>query len=197
MAFDNLKLDKLPRKYQWLLAAVLGIGLSLAGYSFLLSDLFAQRSKLKNDIEALQKAVAQASGVEARLGQFKAELAALDAHLENLRRILPSQKETPDVLRSVQLMAAESNLKITKFAPQPVLARSFYSDWPIAMEVEGSYNALGEFFEKIGRFRRIVNVDNINVKGIEGSLDSSRTLTSHCTATTFVFRNDQPASAGK
>jgi type IV pilus assembly protein PilO len=197
MAFDNLKLDKLPRKYQLLLVAVLGIGLSLAGYSFLLSDLFAQRGKLSGDIEALEKSVAQASGVEARLGQFKAELAALDAHLGDLRRILPSQKETPDVLRSVQLMAAESNLKITKFAPQPVLARSFYSDWPIAMEVEGSYNALGEFFEKIGRFRRIVNVDNINVKGIEGSLDSSRTLTSHCTATTFVFREDQPASAGK
>ncbi len=197
MAFDNLKLDKLPRKYQWVLLAVLAAGLGLAGYSLWISDLVAERARLQNDIAVLEKAVAQASDVESKLDKFKAELAALDIQLDELRRILPSQKETPDVLRSVQLMAAESNLKIIKFAPQPVMSRSFYSDWPIAMDVEGSYNALGEFFEKIGRFRRIVNVDNINVKGIDGSLDPSRTLTSHCTATTFVYRNEQPAVAGK
>ena len=46
------------------------------------------------------------------------------------------------------------------------------------------------FFEKIGRFTRIVNIDNIGVKGIEGSTDPSRTLNSTCTATTFVFGDE-------
>jgi Tfp pilus assembly protein PilO len=65
------------------------------------------------------------------------------------------------------------------------------------MEVQGSYNALGAFFEKIGLFTRVINVDNIGVKNIEGSVDPARTLTSSCTATTFVYREDQAAAPVK
>jgi type IV pilus assembly protein PilO len=190
MAIGKLNLDNLPRKYQLLIVACLTVALLATGYWFWIKEMVDTRATLKKEIAVLEKSVAQASEVEARLNQFKADLARLDSHLESLRRILPSQKETPDVLRSVQQMAKESNLKIVKFAPQPVAARSFYSDWPISMDVEGSYNALGEFFEKIGQFRRIVNVENISVKGIENSTDPMRTLTSHYTATTFVYRED-------
>jgi len=38
---------------------------------------------------------------------------------------------------------------------------------------------------------RIINIDNLVIKGIDGSTDRSKTLQSVCTATTFVFREDQ------
>jgi type IV pilus assembly protein PilO len=197
MALGKLNLDNLPRKYQFLILAALGLGLMAVGFSFWIKNLMDTRGSLIKEIAILEKSVAQASDVEKRLNQFKVELAKLDKDLAALRLILPSQKETPDVLRSVQQMAAEANLKIVKFAPQPVASKSFYSDWPITMDVEGSYNALGEFLEKIGQFRRIVNVENISVKGIESSQDPSRTLTSHYTATTFVYREDVPMVAAE
>jgi Tfp pilus assembly protein PilO len=197
MAFGKLKLETLPRPIQAAIIAVVAVGLGGVGYWFYLKDLVTTRSALRTEIAQLEAAVAQAADVESRLGQFKRELAELDIRLDELRRILPSQKETPDVLRAVQLMAAKSNLKITRFAPQPVAPRAFYSDWPIAMEVQGSYNALGSFFEKIGRFSRIVNVADIIIKNIEGSTDPARTLSSSYTATTFVYREDQGAVPGK
>jgi len=197
MALANLKLESLPRRIQITIIAVVVIGLAAVVYTYYLKDMVATRSALQTEIAQLEKAVAQASAVEARLNQFKRELAALDVRLEELRRILPNQKETPDVLRNVQIMAAESNLKIVKFVPQPVAPKAFYSDWPISMEVQGSYNALGSFFEKVGQFTRIVNVDNISIKGIEGSTDHTKTLNSVCTATTFVYREDSAAAPVK
>jgi type IV pilus assembly protein PilO len=197
MAFGNIKLENLSRRVQHLVIAALGFALAFLGYWFYLKNLQATQSVLQNEVTQLQSSVAQAVAVEQRLAQFKRELAELDARLEELRRILPSQKETPDVLRAVQRMANESNLKIVKFVPQPVATRAFYLDWPIAMEVQGSYNALGTFFEKIGMFSRVVNVDNINVKNIEGSTDPTKTLNSNCVATTFVYREDQAATPGK
>jgi Tfp pilus assembly protein PilO len=149
-----------------------------------------KRSGLVKEVARLQTAVAQAAEVERRLDQFKRDLVVLDARLEELRRILPAQKETPDVMRAVQNMAAESTLKIVKFAPQAVIPRAFYADWPITMNIQGSYNALGGFVEKIGQFRRIINVDNLTVKIIEGSSDPSQTLSASFTATTFVYRDD-------
>jgi type IV pilus assembly protein PilO len=191
MALGNFKLENLPRRVQVAIIAVLAIGLAAVGYFFYLQDMVNTRSALLAEVDRLQKAVSQASEVEQRLEQFKRDVKLLDARLEELRRILPVQKETPDVMRAVQNMAADSTLKIVKFAPQTVVPKAFYSDWPIAMDIQGSYNALGNFVEKIGQFRRIVNVDNLVVKIIEGSTDPGRTLSASFTATTFVYREDQ------
>jgi type IV pilus assembly protein PilO len=190
MAFASFKLENLPRRIQFAIIAVLAIALTAVVYMLFLRALVAERSAIQTEIAQLEAAVAEATAVESQLGQFKREVAVLDARLYELRRILPSQKETPDVLRNVQQMASESSLQIVKFVPQPVASRGFYSNWPIRMELQGSYNALGVFFEKIGRFTRIVNIDDIGVKGIEGSIDPSRTLNSTCTATTFVFGDE-------
>lgn len=197
MALSNFKLENLPRRIQIALLAILAIGLAAVFYVYFLKDMVAARSALQTEIARLEREVAKAAAAEAQLNQFKSELKELDARLAVLRRILPAEKETPEVLRSVQLMAAESNLKIVRFVPQPVAPRAFYSDWPITMEVQGSYNALGKFFEKVGQFTRIVNVNNISIKGIEGSTDPARTLNSNCTATTFVYREDVTATPGK
>ncbi len=191
MALGNFKLEHLSRKVQMTVVGTVTLGLAAVGYFFYLQDMVNTRSALLTDVERLEKAVSQASQVEQRLDQFKRDLVALDARLEELRRILPAQKETPDVMRAVQNMASDSTLKIVKFAPQSVVPRAFYSDWPITMDIQGSYNALGTFVEKIGQFRRIVNVDNLVVKILEGSTDPSRTLSASFTATTFVYREDQ------
>jgi Tfp pilus assembly protein PilO len=197
MAFANLKLENLPRRIQIGVVAAIAIGIVAVAYMFYFRDLIATRVSLQKEVAQLEKAVAQATAIESQLGQFKRELAGLNERLNELRQILPSQKETPDVLRAVQMMAAESRLKIVRFAPQPVSSRGFYSDWPIAMEVQGSYNALGSFLEKVGQFMRIVNVDNVIIKGIDGSTDPAKTLNSSCTATTFVYVEDQAGLPGK
>ncbi len=191
MSLKDLKLENLPRSAQLLIFAGLMIALLTVFYFLYLSDWIKQRDALQAEVQQLQAAVAQSAAVEAQLSRFKKDLAQLEDRLELLRAILPAQKETPTVLRSVQDMASSSNLKISKFTPQPVVPRAFYSDWPIQMQVEGSYDALGRFFEKVSEATRIINVGNISIKGIDGSTDFNRTLTATCTATTFVFREEQ------
>jgi type IV pilus assembly protein PilO len=194
MTLGDFKFDSLSRPTQILVVAALTVGFAALVYVFVLKDMIEQREAIQAEIRQLEVSVAQATAVESQLDRFKAEVARLDIRLAELRKILPDQKETPHVLRSVQQMAAASNLKIIKFNPQPVAPREFYSDWPINMEVEGSYNALGSFFEKIGKFARIINIDNISIKGIDGSTDPNKTVLSDCTATTFVFREEAEAS---
>jgi Tfp pilus assembly protein PilO len=114
--------------------------------------------------------------------------------LAELSKILPAEKETPIVLRGVQEMASASNLKIIRFIPKPVAPRGFYSEWPIELTVQGNYNAVGRFFEKISQYTRIINVNDISVKTLEQAGESAHTLSAVCTATTFVFREDQVSS---
>jgi hypothetical protein len=47
------------------------------------------------------------------------------------------------------------------------------------------------FFEKVSRATRIIDVGTITIKGFDKYMGSAKTLTASCTATTFVFREDQ------
>ena len=197
MALSDYRLENLPRHIQIVLFVLLAVVLSTVFYMFYLKGALEERDTLRGEVKKLEKSVAEGTAIANQLERFKRELAELEQRLSVLRSILPAQKETPMVLRSVQQMAVESNLKILKFNPSPVVPRAFYVDWPINVEVEGNYDGMGRFFEKISRFTRIINVDSIAVKAIDGSTDPRRTVTATCTATTFVFREGEINTAAK
>ncbi len=192
MPISDYRFENLPRPAQIALFCVLVAGLACAFYFYYLSDLIQERDSIYKDISKLEKAVAQGTAIENRLKRFKQEVAQLEARLVVLQNILPSEKETPTILRSIQHMAEASNLKIKKFKPQPVIPRAFYSDWPIAIELSGGYHGLGSFFEKISQATRIIDVGTISINGVEKPEKTGQTLNASCTATTFVFREDQP-----
>ncbi len=196
MALKDFRLDSLSRPTQMLLFLALVVLLVAVFYFFYMRGALEEREALTREVTQLEISVAQGTAIASQLEQFKKELAQLEERLNVLRSILPAAKETPSVLKSVQQMAAASNLKIMRFRPQPAIPRAFYSDWPIQLEVQGCYDGLGSFFEKIGQSTRLINVENIAVKGIEGSKDPTKTLNATCTATTFVFREDAVTPTG-
>lgn len=195
MSIRDYRFENLPRSVQVVIFTLVVLCLAVVFYLYSLKDLIQQRNTIQADIAKLERSVARGSAIESQLKQFKQELAQLEERLAVLQSILPAQKETPTVLRSVQQMAASSNLKINKFTPQPIIPRPFYSDWPIQIEVEGNYDGLGVFFEKVSQATRIIDVGAISITGLDTqSTDQARTLTASCTATTFVFREDQVAA---
>jgi len=82
-------------------------------------------------------------------------------------------------------MATQSRLTIRGFTPRPVTRRQMHAEWPIGLELEGTYHDLGAFLERVSKFPRIINVGNIHIKAQDGS--ASATVTAECTATTFVL----------
>ena len=191
MALADFRLENLPRSAQILLFLGVAVALSYIVYSFYFQGMIDQRTALQDEIKKLETSVAQAQAVASQLPRFKEELARLEERLAELSTILPSEKETPVVLRAVLDMASASNLKIMRFVPKPTVPRNFYVDWPIEVSVQGSYNALGRFFEKVSQYGRIINVDNIGIKTFETGTNAARTVSAVCTATTFVFREEQ------
>jgi type IV pilus assembly protein PilO len=196
MALKIPKLEEMSFNVQLAILGCMVVLLAAVSYFFYFRSALEQRKALQTEVSQLEASLAQSTAIATQLGKFEKELSQLQERLEVLRAILPDQKETPEVLRGVQKMAASSNLKIVKFQPQPVLPRNFYSDWPIQIEVQGYYDALGLFFEKISEATRIINIENITIKGVEGSTDPTRTLQAVCTATTFVFREETAAPTG-
>jgi type IV pilus assembly protein PilO len=197
MALKDFKFENLPPSRQYVVLGIVALALAAIVYMYYLKDMVTQRSTLAQEVAKLEVSVAQATAAASRFNQVKKEMADLEERLRILRTVLPDQKLTPVVLRSVQEMATLSNLKLVKFNPKPLVSRAFHADWPISVETQGSYHALGKFFERISKSTRIINVGNISLKGIENSTDPTHTLNAACTATTFVFREEMLGATGK
>ena len=139
----------------------------------------AQLDTLKREIAALEVTAN-------KLAEFQREVALLEAKLETLKRILPPEKETPDLMRKVQSLASQSSLLIKSFTPGATVNKEFYQEWPITMTVEGNYHNLGIFFDRVGRLSRLVNIGNIKITS-RSEQTVSNTISASCVATTFVY----------
>ena len=130
-----------------------------------------------------------------RLPEFRRQVTTLEAQLERLRPVLPDEKDVADLLRRIQGMATQSALTIRGFAPQAVATKQMYAEWPIGLQLDGTYNDLGSFLERVSKFPRIINVTGIHIRSkVAGA--KGVTVSADCTATTFVLLEPKkPATA--
>jgi type IV pilus assembly protein PilO len=147
----------------------------------------ANLAKLQDDIRKLEITAN-------KLPEFQREVVLLEAKLDTLKRILPPAKETPDLMKKVQYLAAQSNLNIKKFNPGATATKEFYQEYPINVDVEGTYHNLAMFFDRIRRLSRLVNVGNLKIKA-QPKATASKTISASCVATTFVYVEGGPPPA--
>src|SRR5688572_8545752 len=145
-------------------------------------------------LENLEKEIRALQVTANKLQEFTREVQLLEAKLETLKRILPPAKETPDLMRKVQALAAQSNLQIKTFTPLAVVNKDFYQEWPINVAVQGTYHNLALFFDRISRLSRLVNVGNLKI-GVVPKQTISATINATCIATTFVYVDTPPPAA--
>lgn len=173
------------------LAAVIGG----AFWYFYWSPAVEEEKKKAARLESLEKEIRALEVTANKLQEFQREVALLEARLETLKRILPQTKETPDLMRKIQALASQSNLLIKKFNPGTPISKEFYQEWPINVEVEGTYHNLGMFFDRVGRLPRLVNVGNLKIKS-QQKQTASNTINAACVATTFVYVETPPTPPG-
>ena len=146
-----------------------------------------QLTSLRNDIK-------KGLDTAKKLPEFRSQVTDLEARLANLKAILPEEKDAADLLNRMQTVAAQSNMTIKGFKPSPTVTKQLHAEWPIALELEGTYHNLATFFDRVGKFTRIVNISGLDVRGRDKT-DANNTINATCVATTFVLF-DKPAASG-
>ncbi len=191
-----ISLTKLPWYAQigaFVALSVVGVGMFYYYYEMpARADVAAREVTLK----ALRGDVAKGQATEKKLPQFRAQVEELEDRLASLSEVLPEEKDGAELLRQMQSTAVQSNLVIKSFKPSPVVTKQLHSEWPISLELDGTYHNLAQFFDRLGTFARIVNITNLSVKAREKG-DGRATITASCVATTFVLLDKPEPKKGK
>jgi type IV pilus assembly protein PilO len=193
----DISLSKLPW-YAQIGAFVVVSGLAVFGFwKFYVADMQSDIDARQTRLTALRADVAKGVATARRLPQFQSDVAELERRLDNLRAVLPEQKDVADILRRVQGLATQSSLNIQRFTPQEPKQEAMYAALPFKLKAEGTYHNLGLFFDRISKFPRIINVGEITIKPIQQQ-DANASITAECVATTFVLQESKaPATGGR
>jgi type IV pilus assembly protein PilO len=189
----ELSLTRLPWYGQigaFVLLSLGGIGAFIYYYEMPARADFASR---EGQLEGLKKDISMGVNTARKLPEFKRQVADLEVRLANLKAVLPEEKDAADLLRRMQTVATQSNLTIKSFKPAPTVTKQLHAEWPINLELEGTYHNLALFFDRVSKFTRIVNISGLEVKGRDKP-ENGNTISASCVATTFVLL-EKPAPA--
>jgi type IV pilus assembly protein PilO len=185
----DLSITKLPWKAQ--LAVFVGLSLAGAGAFYYFYEMPARvaMEAEEQELVAIRRRINDGLTKARELPTFRKEIDGLMARLDSLRPILPEEKDVADLLRRIQTLATQSSLTIRGFKPQPVATRQMHAEWPISLELEGTYHNLGLFLDRVSKFPRIINVGKLDIRAKQEP-DANATIDVACTATTFVLLSD-------
>lgn len=188
-------LARLPLIGQFGVSLLLGVLVVGGFYYFWWSEAVQQQKSKEATLAQLEQDIRALEATANKLPEFQREVQALEAKLESLKRILPPEKEMPDLMRRMQYLAAQSSLRVAKFNPAAPVQKDFYQEIPINLDLDGTYHNLGALLDRISRMSRLVNVGNFKIKAKPAATINS-TVTVSAVATTYVYKDAPPPAKG-
>ena len=192
----ELTLTKLPWYAQVGAFVVLAVGGCGFFYQLYEAPARTEMASRHSQLDALKADITKGLTTAKKLPEFRQQVTDLESRLANLKAILPEEKDAADLLNRMQTVAQLSNMSIKGFKPAPTVTKQLHAEWPITLELDGTYHNLAIFFDRVGKFTRIVNISGLDVKGRERP-DGNGTITATCVATTFVLLDKPSAPAAK
>lgn len=205
-------LRDLPPMVNVLLAVAIAVGIAAAGLFVPGSPVHTQAAEIENakaEENRLRPEVEKLRDYQRRHADLKQQIAAQEKQLEVLKTIVPEDKEVDEFLRMIHASAVASGVEIRRVTSKPVNALEYHNELPFEVEFDGPYYAVWNFFGRMGRLSRIINVGDLNFLGQDRATQSiskysirpEHTVVAVSTVTTFFTKAeevpDQPGKAGK
>jgi type IV pilus assembly protein PilO len=201
------KFTDLPLAVQMAIFAVVAVIIIAVG-EFYYPDLQAMDATNKVAKEKLDKQLAENSTVKPYEQKFKdiqVENKQLEYQLSNLNSVLPAEKDTDGFIKMVQEAGVVSGVEIRRFTAGAPAIKETYVELPFDLEIDGNFTTVLQFFDKMSKLPRIVNVANLAIGPLSGSVRGVRrkylpnpndTVQASFIATTFFRKEVQAPGKG-
>lgn len=194
---------------QGLVAAAIAVVLVLVGIYLPFSPVAQERDQVDKAVQErsqLNQEVQQLSVYKQRYSELKQQMDALNKQLDTLRTIVPEEKETDEFIRLLQGAATASNVDLRRLKALTVAAKdNNYFEMPFEVQADGPYFNILDFFGRLSRLSRIINVGDLEFtdpetnKAARYPLKPGTTVVGVFTATTYFTKPAEaaPATAAK
>src|SRR3984893_10516335 len=152
--------------YLGLTVAVIAAGFYIPGLP--LASVRAQLQEAQKQEKPLEQEVASLRVYKQRRVELQSQMDALQKQLATLQTIVPEEQQVDQFMLMIQAAAASSGVSIRKLTAKPVANKPYYFEMPFDIEADGPYFAVLDFFARLGRLSRIINVGDLKMSGLSG-----------------------------
>ncbi len=155
----------------------------------------ADKVKENNDLESYRP----------KLKQIEQQLAELKQQLEIERRIVPDEKQVDQFITLMGGEAQKAGVEVRRYASKPTAAKEYYTEVPFDMELDGPYYSMLNFFDRVGKLERIININGLLVSTTRNPTGAkvkhtytyapNESVVASFSATTFFSHDLEPAGA--
>jgi type IV pilus assembly protein PilO len=188
-----------------LVLIVVGLLLSGVAYYMVLNPKIQFNADLKTKIADKTRENEILRPYESKLQQLNRDMAILEQQIEREKKVVPEDKDADQFIRLLHDTAATSGIEIRRYTALPVANHEFYSDVPFAIDIDGPYYSVLNFFQRVAELERIVNIDNLQMANTKTTAPAKvkstypyapgETVVASCTATTFFSHEPTPVPA--
>src|SRR5918911_3153270 len=182
MNLGNLK--EKPWYLRVTIMVVAAVAVYAAFWYFVTSGTRAEAKEINEKVEGLLRQNEGARIASQRLNEFKVAYQNKQQAYEELKALLPEQRELTSVLQGVQDRARESKLSLRRFTPRDDAPQDFYVGKPVEVEVTSTFANLREFFDQMARYQRIVSITDFNINQVKDQ-SPGRTIEARFTMTAY------------
>jgi type IV pilus assembly protein PilO len=192
---------------QALVALAIAVVLVLAGLYLPVSPVAQERAAVDSAVQQrnkLKQEVTQLQVYKQRYGELKQQMDALNKQLDTLKTIVPEEKEVDEFIRQVQGAASASNVALRRLTAQNIVPKDFHYEMPFEAQADGPYFNVLDFFSRLSRLSRIINVGDLQFddptdskgKGSRYPVRPGETVSGVFTVTTFFTKQADTAPGG-
>src|SRR5207244_6412264 len=157
-------LNNIPWYVRLTIFVALAVGFYAGFWYFVTKGTQKDTADLTEKINAIKKANMEATIASQRLSEFRTAYKNKQEELEELRALLPEQRELTKVLEGIQDRARATSLSLRKFTPKDDVQLDFYSGKRIDVAVQSTFSGLRAFFDQMAHYQRIVSITNFEIK---------------------------------
>jgi|SRR5271165_4971084 len=187
-------------------------GVVIAGGAIVSAALYftvfkSQAAKNTSAQQALQDKIRENNELESyrpKLKQMEQQLAELKQQLEIEQRIVPDEKQVDAFITMMDGEAAKAGVEVRRYAAKDVKSQQYYTEVPFDLEMDGPYYSMLNFFDRVSKLERIVNVSSLMVSTTRNPSGAkakhtyqyapNESVVATFTATTYFSHDAQPAA---
>ncbi|MGQ0540350.1 MAG: type 4a pilus biogenesis protein PilO [Blastocatellia bacterium] len=161
------KIKNLQWYFQLMLLGFIASLLYLSVWYFVTSETRAEVAKLNDEIAQLKAKNEAARVATQRINEFRALYASKALEYEELKVLLPEQREITNVLQGLQDNANESKMIVMRFSPRDDTQQESIMAKPVEVEVDSNFTNLRAFFDRMAKLPRIVSISDFKINQLD------------------------------
>lgn len=177
--------------WHWQLGILVLTGALVYGsvYYFITSGTREETNQINDQVAQLQAKNQAAQIATQRINEFRSLYASKEMEYDELKVLLPEQREITNVLQGLQETARESRLIVNRFSPRDDSQQDFIMAKPVEVEVDSNFNSLRDFFDKMAKLQRIVSISDFSLKQLDKQ-SAGKTLHAQFLLTAFYASSE-------